>query len=103
MVPHPDSKDGVPNELQKPGGEDSDPNDFHTPMEEDPCVIPSIPTVKMDSSPVTQQGMDMSFVHECVICDSIFMFLKKEWKGEKETILVVFTQHRGLVWFLQNH
>lgn len=83
---HKKVQDGVPNELHKPGGEDSDPNDFHTPMEEDRCVIPSIPTVEMDSSPATQLGMDMSFVRECMISDSIFMFLKKEWKGEKETI-----------------
>ncbi|XXG46576.1 hypothetical protein AAC387_Pa02g1386 [Persea americana] len=60
MVPHPDSQDGVPNELHKPGGEDSDPNDFHTPMEEDPCVIRSIPTVEMDSSPATQQDVLVS-------------------------------------------
>ena len=100
MVPHPDSQDGVPNELHKPVGEDSDPNDFHTPMEEDPCVIRSIPTVEMDSSPATQQGI---FARECMISDSIFMFLKEEWKGGKETILVEFTQRRGLVWFLQNH
>lgn len=82
MAPHPDSQDDVPNDLHKPGEEDVGPNDRHTPMEEDPCVNPSIPTVEMNSSP-SHQGMDIFLHVHAYISDSIFMFFKKDERGEK--------------------